>query len=128
MYYSADSYFIDSGTKEYNFDPAKLPLAHSSCLRLTLNELQHGKYDIVVDNTNTSVAEIAPYAALALAYDYEVKILSFHATSEQGFTRNKHNVPLAAIEGQQARLATLKGSLPPWWPIEDAPAYMYDPS
>lgn len=120
-HFSADHYFMDKG--EYKFNPEHLPAAHSSCLRKALTSLQEGYLDgndIVIDNTNTSVAEIAPYAALALAYGYELQILSFTCNVADAYNRNVHNVPLEAIQGQQARLATLKDSLPSWWPIEDA--------
>jgi hypothetical protein len=111
--YSADTFFEHSdGT--YRFDLAKLPRAHGYCLRGYLRALQEGRREIVVDNTNTTVAEIAPYAALALAFGFELEIITIECSVEIAAARNIHGVPLASVQGAADRLA--KRELPPWWP------------
>lgn len=112
---SADDYFVEDGV--YRFDPSKLPAAHAACLRrfvYLLTERQEDITDIVVDNTNTTVAEIAPYAALALAYGYTLDIVTVECDPEVAFTRQTHGVPLAAIQAMAKRLSAR--DLPPWWP------------
>lgn len=64
--FSADAYFMVDG--EYRFDPSRIGEAHCGCLRSLTETLQVADVEVlVVDNTNLSVSEIAPYAALAQA-------------------------------------------------------------
>lgn len=114
---SADHYF-QTDTGEYAFNPAELPAAHGACLRKFLDSLRAGILHVVVDNTNTTVAEIAPYAAAALAYGYELEIIKISCDVETACRRNVHSVPRAAIEAQAKRLESLE--LPPWWPMREA--------
>lgn len=113
---SADQYFTESGN--YNFNPSKLQDAHAACLRKYTNYVHNGSVGLViVDNTNTTVAEIAPYAALALANGYELEIIILQPKSiEKCILRNIHDVPEKVIRQQAARLQRL--SLPPWWKVQ----------
>jgi predicted kinase len=116
---SADYYFLNQDG-EYIFDPSKLPAAHSQCLRKFVETVRAITNEtVVVDNTNTTVAEIAPYAALALAYGYELTIIILHTPTSVGAARNQHGVPLKTIQQQNDRLKRLKASLPPWWNCEE---------
>lgn len=115
---SADHFFTDAHGK-YNFDPTKLPLAHGTCLKnfnrhVTL-EFPH---EIVVDNTNTTVIEMAPYAALALAYGRTLKIVTLRCPPEIGAARNTHGVPLAGVQAMAQRLVDQEQFIPPWWTHE----------
>jgi predicted kinase len=77
---------------------------------------------IIVDNTNTTVAEIAPYAALALAYGHDLEIVILNISKEnltKVASRNIHGVPQNVVEGQFNRLELLKEQLPPWWPVKN---------
>lgn len=56
---SADHFFMQTG--EYKFDASMLSLAHGECFKDFIEEVQRGTSLVLVDNTNTSVAEIAPY-------------------------------------------------------------------
>jgi predicted kinase len=71
---SADHYFErrdEAGDLiAYDFDVRKLGEAHGMCLRKFTEALQAGKSLVVVDNTNLHVIDVAPYVALAGAYDY----------------------------------------------------------
>lgn len=111
---SADTFMMEDGV--YNFSAAKLPHAHAACLKKFVEALQAGVMSIVVDNTNTTVAEVAPYAALALAYGATLMITTVECDPEIAAARNAHGVPLAGVQAQAARLA--ERSLPPWWPQE----------
>jgi predicted kinase len=112
---SADHYFTDADGN-YNFDPSKLSDAHAACLRQFLAHVQMRRAQVVVDNTNTTVAEIAPYAAIALAYGFELEILFVPCDPEVAHARNTHGVPLAGVQAQAKRIYSLRDSLPPWWP------------
>jgi hypothetical protein len=119
---SADNLFINFKTGEYKFDPSLLGKAHQACLRgftwSLLDEEAGTSADlVVVDNTNTSVVEVAPYYALAESFGYEVTIL--HVEAEGGIAaaakRNTHGVPLAGVIAQAERLSLFGESMPPWW-------------
>ena len=71
---------------------------------------------VVVDNTNTTNEEIAPYILGAQAFGYTSEIITIdpsvvHHTKYAG--RNTHNVSLAVIQAQAKRITERK--LPPWW-------------
>lgn len=116
---SADEYFMVDG--EYRFDPAKIGDAHAWCLRTFayLVSDRRSDRDIVVDNTNTTIAELAPYAALASAYGHELQIVTIHCDAEVAHARNTHCVPLEAVQRMAAQLASRQ--MPPWWPHSDVP-------
>lgn len=116
--FSADHFFTTS--EGYMFDPSKLGEAHADCLR---------RYDLavrvpglqgtlIVDNTNTSLAEISPYCALALAYGHELQIVALVCPPEVAAKRNIHGTPATAILRQDTRFRATLADLPPWWPLE----------
>ena len=114
---STDHFFMVNG--EYKFDPRKLSQAHGNCLRKFVAELCYRKPLIVVDNTNTSVAEVAPYAALALAYDYKLEIEILKVDVDTAAKRNIHGVPYTTIVKMAERIDNLKNELPFWWPNKE---------
>lgn len=134
--FSADHWF-EGGLKPYTemFDPNELPHAHAACLRKFNNAICNNPVDssdpLVVDNTNTTIAEIAPYAALALAYYHELELVVVHCPLDVALSRdNGHGTPEIAIRGQYKRLEKLlkkhpeKGyflELPRWWPVREVP-------
>lgn len=111
---SADDYFTNWGLNPYHFKPDKLGQAHAMCLRAYLLALENGA-DVIVDNTNTTIAEIAPYYALAQAFDYQVEIVSLDVDLEAAIKRNVHNVPEATIRAQDYRIAAFRRFLPQRW-------------
>jgi hypothetical protein len=127
---SADDFFTDSNGV-YNFDVTKLGEAHAACLREFVANVHVRFVDdeavddtsrlgspvtIVVDNTNTTGTEVAPYAALATAYGHELKILTIVVDPEVAHARNLHGVPLKTVKDQYKRLQNSIGKFPPWWP------------
>jgi predicted kinase len=120
---SADQFFLVDG--EYRFDADKLSEAHAWCFRRFLDSLSSGTNLVVVDNTNTTNEEIAPYILGAQAYNYQAEILTVWVDEGGGLlgkclARNKHQVPASVIMSQQSRLA--KRRLLPWWKSSVIPA------
>lgn len=119
--YSADHFFED-GKGNYNFDASKLGLAHGLCLKNFANTLMlediledDSKTTMVIDNTNTTAVEVAPYAQLALAYKRPLKIVTLLCDPEIAHARNTHGVPLKTVQDQYRRLKQSAGKMPKWW-------------
>lgn len=120
---SADHYFIEDGV--YRFDPQKLSEAHGACFRGFIEALQaendvaHAYADrlIVVDNTNTTTEEIAPYMLGAQAYGYEAEVRTLMCRSEDDVKvcagRNAHGASFDTVLAQHRRI--LARRFPPWW-------------
>lgn len=115
--YSADTFFMVDG--EYKFDPTKLPQAHAQCLRKFVEHCQGTSEDdksvVIVDNTNTSVSEFAPYAQVAQVYGHEVSIVTFLYDPVKAHARNTHGTPLKACIEMHKRLTDQTQFIPPWW-------------
>ena len=117
-YCSADMFFMENGT--YKFDPSKLSDAHGACFKEFIRAIQIGCEMVIVDNTNTSEVEIAPYMLGAQAYGYEAEIVTIHIPVLFACERNVHGVGEAAIQRQFNALQTRK--LAPWWKNTDIQA------
>jgi predicted kinase len=113
---SADNYFTGPDGV-YRFDPRDLGKAHGACLNAYVDALRAGK-DVIVDNTNTTLIEIAPYMALALATEgCEVEVRVFQIDPKVCASRNSHGVSMQTIEAMQARIIATLSNWPPFWPI-----------
>jgi predicted ATPase len=113
---SADDYFVD-GDGVYRFDPGKLGTAHAVCMRAFLDELRAGACDgIVVDNTNTTAIELAPYMAVAASFGAPAKIVRMECDVNAASQRNVHGVPHDKILAMYDRMVTER--LPPYWKFE----------
>src|SRR6266545_4607439 len=103
---SSDNFFMnDKG--EYRFDASQLGAAHSWNLRSFIELVRHGPYEcprgmvVVIDNTNTTIAELSPYYTIANAYGCDPEIITLDTvTPEESFKRNVHKVPMEAIVRQ----------------------------
>jgi len=120
--FSADSFFTE-GDGTYSFDPTKLKEAHRACLLGFIDRCRFIHKDgngllpdetLVVDNTNSSLAEFAPYAEIALAYGLEVLIVTFIYDPVAAFKRNTHGTPLTKCMEQHQRIQ-INTSLIPYW-------------
>lgn len=123
---SADNYFSKIGG--YRFEALKLPQAHAECFRRFIEVCRtlhpSDGMTIVVDNTNLTTEEIAPYVLGAQAYQWDVELITFRVSSfdiPQLAKRNVHGVSLSAIERQYEKL--LKRRIPPFWNITEANAF-----
>ena len=115
---SADHYFQDPLVdSKYTFHASQLSLAHGKCFRKFILAMQSGAVNVVVDNTNTTSEEIAPYILGAQAFGYEPEIITFMCESEDDVKvaagRNAHGVPFATVLRQYTNLRQRK--LMPWW-------------
>lgn len=125
--HSADAYFLQDGV--YRFDPKLLPEAHAECLRGFIHGVRPGfrakemGLDLsdqaiqVVDNTNTTNEEIAPYYSVAKAYGYSVTLVTLRVNLELAAQRNTHGVPLAGIEAMQKRISDRR--IPRFWDMKE---------
>lgn len=117
---SADHFFLDK-EGQYNFNPAQLGTAHAECLKKFCTLVQTSGTEgrtVVVDNTNTSISEMAPYCALALAFGRPLKVVTLLCDPVKAAQRNAHGTPLKSVLAQHKRLVTTVAELPPWWPCE----------
>jgi len=73
--FSADLFFGKT-TEEYvkNWAKERLFKAHEWCQNSARGALQKQVPLVIVDNTNTRVAEMMPYFAMAYRYDYKVEV------------------------------------------------------
>lgn len=113
--FSADHYFMKDGV--YQFDHKKLGEAHGECLSDFTWWLTYSwtKLGAVIDNTNISCIEIAPYYQLALAFGQDVKIITINIDPEAAFKRNQHGVPLKTIQSMHDRLEQQTKQFPKHW-------------
>jgi predicted kinase len=119
-YCSADLYFINKETGKYEFDISKIGEAHKDCLKKFLDLIQNTKPNtIIVDNTNTRLIEVAPYAQLACLYDYTVKVITILCDPLTAATRNVHGVPLENIQRMAVVLNEETQRMPSWWEHEE---------
>lgn len=109
---STDNYFMVNG--EYKFDPLRLPEYHNQALTDYLKLLQEDALDIVVDNTNIRVFEIAPYYRLAEVFGYKVTVIWIVTKINNCIERNVHGVPSQTIKNQMMSIEPL----PPWWNVD----------
>jgi predicted kinase len=110
---SADHYYTGPDGV-YRFDPNKIRDAHNYCLREFLTHLMlGGPQDLVVDNTNVKVFEVAPYYRLAEAFGREVEVVWVDCTADVAAARTVHGVPLETV----LRMAWSFEPLPPWWKV-----------
>lgn len=93
---SADDFFEKSGV--YVFDYNKLSEAHGECFLIFLTLLFNKNELIVVNNTNTSVIEMAPYVAAANAFKASLELITLIKDPVLCAERNVHGVPLKSIQ------------------------------
>jgi predicted kinase len=115
---SADHYFMMPGTGSYRFDASKLGEAHATCMRefIRVLEARHDDFTLIVDNTNISSVEIAPYMSVAAAFGVSAEVWTIEVKEDEFDTcadRNIHGVPRDTIIGMRDRM--LREVLPPYW-------------
>jgi predicted kinase len=110
---SADDFHMENGV--YNWKPENAGPAHSWCLRKYLSGLEHAFPSIIVDNTNITIWEMAPYCALALAFDYKLTVFTVGCDVELAVARNIHKVPRGTILSMAANMALHTPLIPRHW-------------
>ena len=78
----ADDFF--EGSEGYRFDKTKLAEAHGQCFRRFIDFLDVDVDLVIVDNTNTTTEEIAPYMLGASAYGYEAEVITIEVKLKIG--------------------------------------------
>jgi predicted kinase len=119
---SADDYFMRRDGS-YAFDPSKIGAAHQECLRNFTRRLGVLSLDtLIVDNTNTTVLEAAPYIALGLAHCADVMVHVFPVDYSVGAARNVHGVPANVVQRMGETIAEeWPTRLPYHWQPENEP-------
>jgi len=118
---SSDDFWTLGGTDyKETFDFKKLGEAHAWNLRRYIDFLTGvmfvpGDFDIIVDNTNTTIAEIAPYYAVAQAFGVPTEIISLDTDPKVAFERNVHGVPEAAHRRQTDNFRRNTSQIPSYW-------------
>ena len=118
---SADAFFADKARElgisyKEAWDPNELGEAHGACFRKCIDNMRD-RYDlIIVDNTSTRIAEIAPYMLAASAYGYAAKIIRVPCALDVAAARNVHDVAIVDIARQADNIEN--DELPPWWEEE----------
>lgn len=108
---SADHYHMVDG--KYCYDPKNAGLAHNKCLNDYLQQIGVNTKDIVIDNTNTTLVELAPYVRIAEALGVEYEIIYLHCYPGTAIRRNTHNVPANTILAMYRNL--VNEIVPSYW-------------
>lgn len=120
---STDHYMMKDG--EYVFDANKLPQAHGSCLKRFAHEMERSldqNETFVIDNTNCSIAEVAPYAALALAYSHNLHIITLIGDPVGCWMRSRRGVSFGTVFMQDTVLRRSLVDWPHWFPQQIFPS------
>lgn len=115
---SADALFVgEDGV--YRHDPSRLGEAHNKCVAsaaLWASEHCVCTTDVLVlDNTNTTALELAPYVALAAAFGIPCSLVTVECDPEVAFARNAHGMPREVVFAMHAALQARV--LPPYWDL-----------
>lgn len=113
---STDNFFERSGLRK--FDKALLEKAHAWAIRDFIMQCAMQAPTIVVDNTNTTAVEIAPYIAIGKAYDAEIQVIWLGTDNiNELVRRNVHNVQERTIRRHIDNMAVTRMSWPFHWPM-----------
>jgi predicted kinase len=113
---SAD-YHFERSDGSYQYDPARIGVAHALCFASYIEALQGFTIPalVVVDNTNIHMNEIAPYMLGAAAYGWTAEIHELHVPLEVAASRTIHGTPRDVINNMYAQLLTQR--VPPFWTV-----------
>lgn len=119
---SADNYFMRDGV--YTFDPSLLPAAHGKCLRDFVEVVRLSAFvrvstlpdNLIVNNTNLSTEELAPYVALASAYGFPIELVTIQCAPHIAAARSLHVNAIHVLKSMHDRLMARK--IPPFWAVK----------
>lgn len=104
--------------EEYEFDPNRIEEAHIWCFKKFLMEIEEMMTSlVVVDNTNLSAMEIAPYYLAAQAFSYEPVVQRILCPPHIAWERQSHGVPQARFQAMVDQFN--KRDVAPWWRVEE---------
>lgn len=112
--FSSDDYFT-TPAGEYRFDSTQLPQAHADCFHRFLEFLQKGTGIAIVDNTNTRIFEMSPYALAGNAYGFEVKIIRLVCDPNVAAVRTPRGATLQMVREMNDRME----AIPSFYPSEE---------
>lgn len=95
------------------YDPNLVYPAHMWCRRRFEECIQGGFDLVIVANTNTTKAEIAPYMETASKYGVPAVILEIECDIDTSVTRNIHGAPLEKVQ-EMARCMRVSPLDPNW--------------
>lgn len=102
---SADDWFR-SEDGQYIWDPSELRNAHKAC-KIRVDDLLSAGVNVIVDNTNISEWEMAPYWGIAQLYAAHTETREpetpWRYDPEECAKRTIHGVPVEKIKMMQAR-------------------------
>lgn len=105
--FSADDYFYDEQTRQYNYDRSRVREAHKSNALRVARHAQSGWSPIIIDNTNMKLWEMFAYVKEGIRNGYVIRILEPGATwthsVDELAQRNKHNVDQETIKQMRSR-------------------------
>lgn len=110
---SADRFFMRDGV--YHFDASQLGAAHGACMRDAIHACSLAVSVVVIDNTNITAVEVAPYALLAQAYGYECEVITLAADPFAAAKRAVHGLDAHRILRMADQLDEETPRLAPWW-------------
>ena len=111
---STDFYFYVDGN--YVFDHSKLAEAHGRCLKEFIGHLYQA-HDVVVDNTNCREIQMAPWVAIANAFNAKLRLVRVECLLSTAIRRaweGPHKVPKEIVERQYRNLGEYRH--PSFWP------------
>lgn len=118
------AYWMVNDDGEYHFDPAMLTACHRLCMHKAWVALCAGRNPVIIDNTNLTLLEVAPYVALAGMAEVEagVHVDVDFVVIKEGFeicrSRQIHGVPDHRLEAMcKAAEDWTTAALPPYWGI-----------
>ncbi|XP_075975044.1 uncharacterized protein LOC142975840 [Anticarsia gemmatalis] len=98
--FSTDDYFMYR--RQYHFDKNQLHFAHAWNFDRVKQMVSQGVSPVIVDNTNTEIWEMQPYAIEAVRNGYIIELVEPHTPwarkANQLSKKNVHRVPLANIK------------------------------
>lgn len=101
---SADFIFLDENG-EYHFDPSKLGAGHAECFKkAALTMAQSSCPLVVIDNTNTTLVEMAPYVQAGASFGYRVLFVRLTTPVKVASQRNVHGVPKETVQNMSQRM------------------------
>ncbi|XP_028155121.1 NEDD4-binding protein 2 [Diabrotica virgifera virgifera] len=99
---SSDDYFCQNPRGNYEYDVHKIEQAHNWNQQRTFEKVSRGFSPIIIDNTNTQMWEMKPYATMATDFGYLIEILEpdthWCFNDKELSKRNIHGVPRQKIK------------------------------